>query len=332
MNGMLPLDPIASRTLLLLVGFFGAAGIAVFAYEQIKKTVDKNLRQRYFSWYIIAPVVLLPAYFGGLLFAVLVTFLSFFALREFFEVAHVKEIGAYKWTGRILGILLIFTAIYNAKNIPLPFSLALPWWQGLIGPQPVFGIPVFYVMPVFVIMLILIVPLALGKYEGMLMKESATIFGVLYFGWFFGHLIFLRDLPDGFGYLIFLSVVVVLNDVLAYTVGKIFGRHKMTPVISPKKTWEGALGGMAGSLLGAVVFKYAVPALSWTAVLGAAVIIGITAPLGDLIVSVIKRDMSVKDSGNMIPGHGGLLDRCDSLIFATPAFYYYLLLVQRMHW
>jgi phosphatidate cytidylyltransferase len=80
-----------------------------------------------------------------------------------------------------------------------------------------------------------------------------------------------------------------------------------------------------------VVFKYAVPALSWPAALGAGIVIGVTAPLGDLIVSVIKRDMEVKDSGQLIPGHGGLLDRCDSLILATPAFYYYLLLAQRLH-
>ncbi len=332
MNLNLQLDPIAMRTLMLLVGFFAVAGLAVFIYERVNKNGDGNLRQRYLSWYMIAPVVLLPAYFGGLAFAVLVTALSLYALKEFFEVAHLREVGALKWAGRVLGVMLIFTAIYDSKDIPEPFSLALPGWQSIFGVQPLFGVPMFYVMPVFIIMLVLVVPIALGIYEGMLMKQCATMFGVLYFGWFLGHLIFLRHLPDGFGYLVFLSVAVVLNDVLAYTAGRLFGKHKMTPTISPKKTWEGAIGGLAGSVLAVVVFKYAVPSMSWPAAIGAGIVIGIAAPLGDLIVSVIKRDMSVKDSGSLIPGHGGLLDRCDSLVFATPAFYYFLLLSQRLHW
>jgi len=124
---------------------------------------------------------------------------------------------------------------------------------------------------------------------------------------------------------------VVFNDVLAYTVGRMWGKTPLAPAISPKKTREGALGGLAGSLFAALTFRYAVPDLNLTAVLAAGLLIGVAAPLGDLIISVIKRDMSVKDSGNLIPGHGGLLDRCDSLIFATPAFYYYLLLVTRFH-
>lgn len=325
------MDPIASRTLILLVGFFAAAGIAVFAYERVKKTVDQNLRQRYYSWYFIAPVVLLPAYFGGFPFAVLVSALSLYAMREFFDVAHVREVHAYKWLGRALGVLLVFTAIYDSAGIPEPFSAAVPWWQSVFGTGPVLGIPMFYVMPVFIIMLVLTVPVILGSYEGMLLKECATIFGVMYFGWFLAHLVFLRSLPNGFGYLIFLSVAVVLNDVLAYTAGRLFGKHKMAAHISPKKTWEGALGGMVGSLIGVTVFKYAVPSLSWTAALLSGVVIGVAAPMGDLIVSVIKRDMAVKDSGHLIPGHGGLLDRCDSLIFATPAFYYFLLLIARLH-
>jgi phosphatidate cytidylyltransferase len=311
MNFLSSLDPIAARTLVLLVGFFAAAGVGVFATEKVKKTVDPNLRQRYFSWYIIAPAVLLPAYFGGPVFAVFVAVLSFYALREYLEISAIRQVQAYKWLARVLALLVVLTTQFDTT----------PW----------FGVSMFYLMPVFVVMSILTVPIFLGRYEGMLMKECATIFGVLYFGWILAHLIFLRQLENGFGYLVFLSVAVVLNDVLAYTTGRLFGKHKLAPDISPKKTWEGAFGGLWGSILGAVIFKYAVPSLSWPAALTAGVIIGVTAPLGDLVVSVIKRDMAVKDSGQLIPGHGGLLDRCDSLIFATPAFYYFLLLAQHQH-
>lgn len=326
------LDPIAQQTLILLIAFFGVAGVAVFVYERAKKKVDANLRQRYFSWYVIAPVVLIPAYFGGFPFAFLVTVLSLYAMREFLQVSHVREVSAYKWLARVMGVFAVITAVYaEGPHVEFPFSAFVPGWQSVLGGAPVFGVPMFYLMPVFIVMSVLTIPVLLGRFEGMLLKQSATIFGVLYFGWFLSHLILLRDSIYGFGYLVFLSVTVVLNDVLAYCAGRLFGKHQLAPHISPKKTWEGAVGGMLGSLLGVVVFKYAVPALSWPAALGAGIVIGITAPLGDLIVSVIKRDMAVKDSGQLIPGHGGLLDRCDSLIFATPAFYYYLLLAQRLH-
>jgi phosphatidate cytidylyltransferase len=311
MNFLSSLDPIAARTLVLLVGFFAAAGVGVFATEKKKKSVDPNLRQRYFSWYIIAPAVLLPAYFGGAVFAIFVAVLSFYALREYLEISSIRQVHAYKWLARLLSLVVVLTTQFDTT----------PW----------FGVSVFYLMPVVVVMSILTVPIFLGQFEGMLMKECATIFGVLYFGWILAHLIFLRGLDQGFGYLVFLSVAVVLNDVLAYTTGRLFGKHRLAPHISPKKTWEGAVGGLAGSLIGVSVFKYTVPALSWPAALIAGVIIGITAPLGDLVVSVIKRDMAVKDSGKLIPGHGGLLDRCDSLIFATPAFYYFVLLARSLH-
>jgi phosphatidate cytidylyltransferase len=325
----LSLDSVARDTLFILAGFFLAAGVGVFLYELKKGAPDENLRKRYLSWYMIAPVVLIPAYFGGLPFAVLVCAMALYCLREFFNVVHVWDTEAYKWVGRVSGVALVATALF--ESTPLP-----PKLQGLASASA--GLPLktdvslfhalhpFYILPVFIIMLVLTIPIFMQTYEGMLMKEAFTILGILYFGWFLGHLVFLRELQGGFGYIIFLSMTVVFNDVLAYTVGRLCGKTPLTPKISPKKTREGAAGGLIGSLLAALIFRYAVPELSLPVVLGAALIIGVAAPLGDLIISVIKRDMAVKDSGNLIPGHGGLLDRCDSLIFATPAFYYFLLL------
>jgi phosphatidate cytidylyltransferase len=299
-----PLDAISLKTILLLLGFFAAAGAAVFGYELAKQAKDETLRRRYFSWYLIAPVVLIPAYFGGLPFAVLVGFLALMCMREFFEVSHVRESKPYKWIGRICGVALIASAFF----VPQAFN----------------------VLPIFIIMLVLTLPILMQKCEGMLVKETFTIFGILYFGWFLGHLVFVRNLSGGFGYVIFLAMAVVLNDVLAYTAGRLFGKTPLAPAISPKKTVEGALGGVLGSVIAAIVFSYAVPDLGLAQTLAAALIISVAAPLGDLIISVIKRDMQVKDSGTLIPGHGGLLDRVDSLIFATPLFYYYLQLVPHL--
>ncbi|MBX9772027.1 MAG: phosphatidate cytidylyltransferase, partial [Candidatus Obscuribacterales bacterium] len=284
------IDPIVHSTLFIVAGFFLAAGLGVFAAELKAGKPDPNLRKRYFSWYFIAPVILIPSFFGGLPFAVLVCTLALWCLREFFGVVNLSDTPAFRWVGRLGGIALILAAFLETT-------------QGF--GQPFF----FYVLPVFIIMLVLSTPVILQRYEGMLAKEAFTIFGILYFGWFLGHLVFLRNLPDGFGYIIFLTMSVALNDVMAYTVGRICGKHKLAPLISPKKTVEGAIGGLGGCLIAAAIFRYAVPMLNAWQLVGAAVLISIAAPLGDLIISVIKRDMSVKDSGNLIPGHGGLLDR-----------------------
>jgi phosphatidate cytidylyltransferase len=313
----IPLNPIAAKTLLILVSFFLLAGGALAFYEIKNKGKDENLRKRYFSWYFIAPVVLVPSYYGGLAFALLVLTLSLWCLREFFSIVHLRDdTPILRWSGRVAGLAIIASA----------FAEVSPRFAFPVNGQ-MHHVHIFYILPVFTIMLVLAIPVFLRKYQGMVVKESFTILGTLYFGWFLGHLVFLRKLPNGFGYVIFLTMTVVLNDVLAYTAGRLFGKHKLAPEISPKKTWEGALGGILGSVFSACVFGYTVPDLTSLEVITAALIIGIAAPLGDLIISVIKRDMAVKDSGTLIPGHGGLLDRCDSLIFATPAFYYFLLLV-----
>ncbi|MBM3253892.1 MAG: phosphatidate cytidylyltransferase, partial [Candidatus Omnitrophica bacterium] len=133
----------------------------------------------------------------------------------------------------------------------------------------------------------------------------------------------------GFGSVVFLCSLVVLADVMAYTIGKLFGKHKLIPQISPNKTIEGSLGGLLGAILGGFIFRYALPNLPLSICLFLGVVIGITSQLGDLVISVIKRDVRVKDSGHAIPGHGGVLDRCDSLIFSIP-FMYYLLFVFKL--
>ena len=339
-------DPTTGKTILILAIFFALSGSGIAIYERLKKVRDDNLRTRYYSWFMIAPVVLIPSFFGGLPFALLTLGLALYCLREFFDVVHVWQTAAFKWVGRISGTALIACAFVESTTAHNQLIHAIrsldPSLAGahqvlsnpggpLDMPSILHGVHPFYVLPVFIIMLVLTVPVFLQRYEGMVKQEAFTILGILYFGWFLGHLVLLRNLEHGFGCVIFLSMAVVFNDVLAYTVGRLFGRTKLAPAISPKKTVEGALGGLMGSLLSASIFSYAVPDLSFPLVLLAALSIGVAAPLGDLIISVIKRDMAVKDSGTLIPGHGGLLDRCDSLIFATPVFYYFLRLMLNPH-
>ncbi|MBW7956640.1 MAG: phosphatidate cytidylyltransferase [Deltaproteobacteria bacterium] len=135
----------------------------------------------------------------------------------------------------------------------------------------------------------------------------------------------LRELPQGQWWLLFLLVVVWANDTFALSVGKTLGKHKLSPEISPKKTVEGAVGGIIGGIIAAFVFaRLAGLGPDYLGITALSAGIGLIAIVGDLAESVLKRSAGVKDSGAIIPGHGGMLDRIDSLIFNIPFVYFYL--------
>jgi len=162
-----------------------------------------------------------------------------------------------------------------------------------------------------------------------LLNTSSALLGVLYTGWLLGrHLILLRQMPDG-RHLIFLLLGITWSgDIGAYLVGIRFGRHKVIPVISKGKSVEGYIAGIVFSVITALALRYwflSSIKLLHVVILG----IGLTiiGQVGDLAESLLKRGANVKDSGSLMPGHGGILDRCDSMIFITPALYYYIRLI-----
>ena len=137
-------------------------------------------------------------------------------------------------------------------------------------------------------------------------------------------LILLRGEPDGIIWIFFLVLIVFLGDAAAFYVGTYFGRHKLHPAISPGKTIEGAIGGLVANLIVAFVFKTVfLPDLSTFLVLVFAPAVGVVGQLGDLFESELKRISGIKDSGNILPGHGGILDRIDALLFAAPLAYFF---------
>lgn len=138
------------------------------------------------------------------------------------------------------------------------------------------------------------------------------------------HLILLRQTEYGVQWLLVIMLIVMSNDSAAYYTGSAFGKHRLYPMVSPKKSVEGALGGLLGSICGTLLAKFTFfPQLSLADTLLTAIFIGILGQTGDLFESLLKRSFGVKDSGSIIPGHGGVLDRLDSIIFAAPATYYY---------
>jgi len=162
-----------------------------------------------------------------------------------------------------------------------------------------------------------------------LVDSAALLFGVIYIGVTLGHLLLLRAMPDGILLIFFLFLVTWAGDTGAYYVGLSLGCRKLAPVISPNKTVEGLLGGLALSVIVAVVAQ-AWFLVSWTLTESAtaALLVGVAGAVGDLVESALKRSAGVKDSGWLIPAHGGMLDRLDSLLFAAPALYYYIALVK----
>ncbi len=148
--------------------------------------------------------------------------------------------------------------------------------------------------------------------------------GYLYVPLLLTHLVWLRALPNGMEWVFLLLLIVMAGDTGAYYVGCNFGRHKLYPIVSPNKSIEGSLGGVAGSIAGAFIARATFfPALGMVDCMVAAILLGSLGQIGDLFESLLKRSFGVKDSGVIVPGHGGILDRLDSILFAAPAAFYY---------
>jgi phosphatidate cytidylyltransferase len=159
-------------------------------------------------------------------------------------------------------------------------------------------------------------------------RAALSLFGALFAGWMPAHLALIRDLrPNGEAFLAMTFVSVWCMDTAAYAAGRSMGRRPLAPVLSPKKTWEGAVAGFAAALGVCALFSHFLLkdalTLPWALAVGAA--IGVTGQLSDLAESMVKRDAGIKDSGALLPGHGGVFDRFDSFILCAPAVYYVLI-------
>jgi phosphatidate cytidylyltransferase len=156
-----------------------------------------------------------------------------------------------------------------------------------------------------------------------------TMLGFCYLPLLLSLVVLLFNRPDGRQWVFFVLLVVMLADTFAYFIGSAIGRTPLYPRVSPNKSREGALGGILGSVIGGIIAQLTFfPELGWPAALLVAGLLSVCGQTGDLFESLLKRSFSVKDSGNLIPGHGGLLDRLDSLLFAFPAAFFFALLLQ----
>lgn len=258
------------------------------------------LKTRFLTALVLIPLILGAVYVGGVVFFVLVSAVLIIAGYELFQMTRAAGWQATPLIGCIIIALLALEA-YTARD----------WFRPLVA-----GI----------IVGTLVLGIAQHNREGWLVGWAITMAGALYIGGLGGYFLLVRALPNGMLWTILALVTAWATDSGAYLVGTRFGRHKFFPRISPKKTWEGAIGGeLAAPLtLGALGWLFNVP-LAHCLALG--LLIGLACILGDLSESLLKRQTGVKDSSNIIPGHGGMLDRLDSLLFTAAVTYYYLVWV-----
>jgi phosphatidate cytidylyltransferase len=259
------------------------------------------LAKRLLTAAVAIPLVLgIIIYGGNLGFFLLVLLVVGFSLYEYFSFVYPEKINIQIVAHTILGLLL-----------PVAFYFGYP---DLIAPAVAF-------------IIIFATAFALFRVKDPQRKAEnlfTRLFGIFYVAFLLSYLIVLRKLPHGIEWVVLAVAANFGTDAGAYFGGRFFGRHPLYPVISPKKTVEGAIGGIAACLLLMIACKFILlPTLGWADVVIIGSIASTLAVLGDMAESLIKRGFKVKDAGGLLPGHGGFLDRIDSFVFSAPFIYYY---------
>lgn len=277
---------------------------------------SRNLIVRTLSGAVLLGVVLAAAFLGKYAYGALLLFILSAGMDEFYSIVTKGGIEPQKSVGHVLGVALfagayeLFRRLYDGVEM----SGGQYWLVGAI------------------ILLVLFVPFIIEVFrakEHPLRNIAATLMGIIYVALPMSLMLFIPLLLSGGVWraeaFLFYLFIVWGNDVFAYLVGVSIGKHRMCERISPKKSWEGFVGGIIGALamgaLGNVVVGGGY--LLW---LGLALIVAISSVLGDLVESMFKREAGIKDSGNILPGHGGMLDRFDALIISVPFAFVYLVI------
>ena len=289
-------------------------GVLVFAslfqYFVSYKNPDKDyteLQLRISSWWwmigilffvLILSVNLAIAFFG---------FLSFLALKEFLSIVPTRQ---------------------TDRRVIAWAYLAIPVQYWLVG-QAWYGVFIIFI-PVYIFLFLPVRMVLIGETKGFIRSAGIIHWSVMLTVFCLSHISYLLVLPvenasaGAMGPVLFLLFMTQFNDVCQYVWGKMLGKNKIIPKVSPNKTWEGFVGGLTSVTIVSCFLAPALTPLDWMQGLVAGLIIGVSGFFGDVVISSVKRDLQIKDSGNLIPGHGGLLDRLDSIIYTAPLFFHYL--------
>lgn len=256
--------------------------------------------QRVISSTIIIAVIVASIQVDWLISLITAAFIVL-GLYEFFTMLEYKGLSIYKYVGLGLGALIPLSIIYRF--------------------EPTKGWELLFL--ILALVFLIMMQFTRRQNSGAIVGISTTIFGILYISWFMSFLIKIRYLQGGIGLLSAVLLITKFGDIGAYLVGTRLGKTPLIPRISPKKTVEGALGGLLFSVLAALACRWFVN-LAFSHLFFIGIALAVLGQLGDLSESMMKRDCGIKDSGNIFPGLGGVLDSIDSLIFTAPAFYFYM--------
>ncbi len=257
--------------------------------------------KRWITGIIALPFLVFFIIKGGAYFTVLVGVVCLLSMWEYYSIVSdtkPKAVSVIMIVGVFFGILIIFAAFRGSFNLIL-LSIALN--------------------------LVICSLISIWQYKtnpNILETIKKQVQGMIYLPLLLSFLILIRNQADGMIWIFFTLAVIFAGDTSAYYFGSYLGRHKLCPAVSPGKTIEGSIGGIAANLVvGSVMKLFFFPELSWAPILLLFIVMGIAGQAGDLFESMLKRSSNVKDSGGLLPGHGGFLDRIDALLFAAPMVY-----------
>lgn len=260
------------------------------------------LSTRILSALILIPFVATMVYLGGGWFAGLVAVFAALATIEFYQIAERLDVHPSKAVGAVLSAVLVIAALFPSLHIgPAALLLALP--------------------------VLMLVRVLRQDYDGFLGDWATTLVGSIYIGGLLSQFVLMRGLRQGLAWVSLVALATWAGDTAAYLVGTSWGRRPFFPKVSPRKTLEGALSGIGAGTLFATAIAIIFLHLSWPLAVILGLLLSLATTFGDLSESLLKRQSGIKDSGNLIPGHGGALDRVDSLLFAGLVAYYFAIWV-----
>ena len=303
------IDASVGRAFLGVLFILFAATVILFFLGKAKPSADfTSLRLRVRSWWIMAGVFAVAIVLGRTVSLVFFGLISFLALKEYLSLIPTRRVD---------------------RSVLLWVYLAIPVQYLWVGLESYEMFIIF--IPVFMFLFLPIRMMMVGEMTGFLRAVGTLHWGLMTTVFSLSHAAYLFALPSsgnpnggGAGLLLYLVFLTQLNDVAQFLWGRLFGRHHVVPKVSPGKTWEGLIGGVATTVLLAVLIAPWLTPLDTRGSLFAGALIGLAGFFGDVTISCLKRDLGIKDSSALIPGHGGILDRVDSLTYTAPLFFHFV--------
>ncbi len=306
-------DALSTEIIYVLLGILTVLIVSsVFTFGLIKWKPEKDFQEisdRIKSWWVMAIVFTIAIVINHNISLIFLAFICFLAFKEYLSLIP---------TNRAHRKILFWAYL----AIPVQFYWIYIGWYGMF----------IIFIPVYMFLLLPIQMILIGENRGFLRTMGSVHWGLMIMVFGLSHLAYLLVLPgttgadaaSGAGLVLYIVVLTQFNDVAQFIWGKAFGKHKIVPKVSPNKTWAGLIGGIITTMGLSLLLAPLLTPLTMPGILFSGFMIGLTGFIGDVNLSSLKRDLGIKDAGQTIPGHGGILDRVDSLTYTAPLFFHFL--------